>query len=320
MIDVAILIPAYNEELTIKKVVLDFLEKVSSDDKVFVYNNNSTDNTLKILNSLLEKDEYKNKLVIKNEYKQGKGNVIRRMFREINANIYVLVDADDTYDVNDLDKLISPIKNKNADMVIGDRLSSTYYSENKRPFHNFGNNIVRFFINSIFKTNIKDIMTGYRAMSYNFVKTCPILSKGFEVETEMTIHALQYNMNIDSEIINYKDRPEGSVSKLNTYGDGIKVIWTIIKLYKNNKPFSLFTKVSLVFLVLSIAFFIPVFITYIKTNLVPRIPTLVVCSIFFAVAVITFFIGIVLQTIAEESKKNFEYKLNMVEAIKNNKT
>lgn len=319
MIDVAILIPAYNEELTIKKVVLDFLNKISSDDKVFVYNNNSTDNTLKILNSLLEKDEYKNKLVIENEYKQGKGNVIRRMFREINANIYVLVDADDTYDVNDLDKLISPIKNKNADMVIGDRLSSTYYSENKRPFHNFGNNIVRFFINSIFKTNIKDIMTGYRAMSYNFVKTCPILSKGFEVETEMTIHALQYNMNIDNEIINYKDRPEGSVSKLNTYGDGIKVIWTIIKLYKNNKPFSLFTKVSLVFLILSIAFFIPVFITYIKTNLVPRIPTLVVCSIFFAVAVITFFMGIVLQTIAEESKKNFEYKLNMVEAIKNNK-
>ncbi len=316
MIDVAILIPAYNEELTIKKVVLDFLNKVSSNDKVFVYNNNSTDNTLKILNSLLEKDEYKNKLVIKNEYKQGKGNVIRRMFREINANIYVLVDADDTYDVNDLDKLISPIKNKNVDMVIGDRLSSTYYSENKRPFHNFGNNIVRFFINSIFKTNIKDIMTGYRAMSYNFVKTCPILSKGFEVETEMTIHALQYNMNIDNEIINYKDRPEGSVSKLNTYGDGIKVIWTIIKLYKNNKPFSLFTKVSLVFLILSIAFFIPVFITYIKTNLVPRIPTLVVCSIFFAVAVITFFMGIVLQTIAEESKKNFEYKLNMVEAIK----
>ena len=313
MTNVAILIPAYNEALTIKKVITDFSKKLTENDKIFVYNNNSTDNTLEIIEELKNKNEFKDILVIKNEFVQGKGNVIRRMFREIDAKYYVLVDADDTYFADDLDKLLYLVKNKNVDMAVGDRLSSTYFLENKRAFHNFGNNLVKFFINIIFHKNIKDIMTGYRCMSYNFVKTFPVLSKGFEVETEMTIHALQYNMSIETVVINYKDRVEGSFSKLNTYSDGFKVLYTIFKLYKNNKPFSFFGFLSILLFVFSQILFVPILIYFLNTGFVPKIPTLLVSLIIFLISIITFFTGVMLQSFSDESKKNFEFKLNILQ-------
>ena len=313
MTNVAILIPAYNEALTIKKVITDFSKKLNENDKIFVYNNNSTDNTLEIIEELKNKNEFKDILVIKNEFVQGKGNVIRRMFREIDAKYYVLVDADDTYFADDLDKLLYLVKNKNVDMAVGDRLSSTYFLENKRAFHNFGNNLVKFFINIIFHRNIKDIMTGYRCMSYNFVKTFPVLSKGFEVETEMTIHALQYNMSIETVVINYKDRVEGSFSKLNTYSDGFKVLYTIFKLYKNNKPFSFFGFLSILLFVFSQILFVPILIYFLNTGFVPKIPTLLVSLIIFLISIITFFTGVMLQSFSDESKKNFEFKLNILQ-------
>ena len=271
MIEVAVLIPTYNEGLTIRKVVSDFSKKISADDRIFVYNNNSTDNTVSILNDMKQEKEFCDILTIKNEYEQGKGNVIRRMFREIDAKYYVLVDADDTYSADDLDKLLNLVKYENVDMAVGDRLSSTYFSENKRAFHNLGNNLVKFFINLIFHTDVKDIMTGYRCMSYNFVKTFPVMSKGFEIETEMTIHALQYNMSVKTVVIKYKDRIEGSVSKLNTYTDGMKVLFTIFRLYKNNKPFSFFGVLSIILLLFFMILFIPIFINFLNVGLVFKI-------------------------------------------------
>lgn len=224
---IAVLIPCYNEEKTIGKVIHDF-KKVLPEAIVYVYNNNSTDKTAEIAN--------KNGAVVRNEFMQGKGNVIRRMFREVDAECYIMTDGDDTYPAEFAREMCNLVLNKKADMVIGDRLSSTYFSENKRPFHNFGNKLVRFSINTLFNNNIKDIMTGYRAFSYNFVKTFPVISQGFEIETEMTIHAVDKNMNSKNVIIEYRDRPEGSESKLNTYSDGIKVLKTMVKLFKNYRP------------------------------------------------------------------------------------
>ncbi len=315
MIEVAVLIPTYNEGLTIRKVVSDFSKKLSKNDRIFVYNNNSTDNTVSILNEMKQEKEFCDILIIKNEYEQGKGNVIRRMFREIDAKYYVLVDADDTYSADDLDKLLNLVKYENVDMAVGDRLSSTYFSENKRAFHNLGNNLVKFFINLIFHTDVKDIMTGYRCMSYNFVKTFPVMSKGFEIETEMTIHALQYNMSVKTVVIKYKDSIEGSVSKLNTYTDGIKVLFTIFRLYKNNKPFSFFGVLSIILLIFFMILFIPIFINFLNVGLVFKIPTLIISSIVLVISIITFFTGVILQSISEESKKNFEFKLNILSRL-----
>ena len=278
------------------------------DSTIYVYDNNSSDKT----SELAEKAG----AVVRKEYKQGKGNVIRRMFREIDAEVYIMVDGDDTYPAECAPEMVDAVINKNADMVVGDRLSSTYFQENKRPFHNFGNSIVRWSINNLFKTSIKDIMTGYRAFSYEFVKTYPVMSKGFEIETEMSIHAVDRNMQVENVIIEYRDRPDGSESKLNTYSDGIKVLLTIVKLYKNYKPFGFFTAISLVLALCSILFFIPVLSAYLKTGVVDRFPTLIVCGFVMVMAILFFAVGVLLSTLRSQDKRDFEYKLIQVDHMK----
>ena len=304
---IAVLIPCYNEEKTIYKVVTDF-KAVLPDSTIYVYDNNSSDKT----SELAEKAG----AVVRKEYKQGKGNVIRRMFREIDAEVYIMVDGDDTYPAECAPEMVDAVINKNADMVVGDRLSSTYFQENKRPFHNFGNSIVRWSINNLFKTSIKDIMTGYRAFSYEFVKTYPVMSKGFEIETEMSIHAVDRNMQVENVIIEYRDRPDGSESKLNTYSDGIKGLLTIVKLYKNYKPFGFFTAISLVLALCSILFFIPVLSAYFKTGVVDRFPTLIVCGFVMVMAILFFAVGVLLSTLRSQDKRDFEYKLIQVDHMK----
>ena len=278
---IAVLIPCYNESKTIEKVVKDF-KSVLPEAVIYVYDNNSSDNTA-------EKAE-KAGAVVRHEYMQGKGNVIRRMFREIDAEVYIMADGDDTYPAEYAREMADKVIFKKADMVVGDRLSSTYFTENKRPFHNLGNTLVRGSINRLFKNNIKDVMTGYRAFSYNFVKTFPVLSQGFEIETEMTIHAVDKNMAVENVIIDYRDRPDGSESKLNTYSDGFKVLKTIIRLYKNYKPRQFFTLFSFLLGIIALIFFVPVFITYIKTGLVPQMPTLVMCGFVVLAAIQSYFV------------------------------
>ena len=261
----AVLIPCYNESKTIEKVVNDY-RKALPEAVIYVYDNNSTDNTAEIAE--------KAGAVVRHEYQQGKGNVIRRMFREIDAECYIMVDGDDTYPAEYGRKMTDMVLNKHVDMVVGDRLSSTYFEENKRPFHNFGNSLVRWSINALFKSDIKDIMTGYRAFSYQFVKTFPVLSRGFEIETEMSIHALDKNLYVENLVIEYRDRPAGSESKLNTYSDGIKVLKTIARLFKNYKPLNFFGIIAFILFVLALIFFIPVLYAYIQTGLVKNFPTL----------------------------------------------
>ena len=301
---IAVLIPCYNESKTIEKVVKDF-KSVLPEAVIYVYDNNSSDNTA-------EKAE-KAGAVVRHEYMQGKGNVIRRMFREIDAEVYIMADGDDTYPAEYAREMADKVIFKKADMVVGDRLSSTYFTENKRPFHNLGNTLVRGSINRLFKNNIKDVMTGYRAFSYNFVKKFPVLSQGFEIETEMTIHAVDKNMAVENVIIDYRDRPDGSESKLNTYSDGFKVLKTIIRLYKNYKPRQFFTLFSFLLGIIALIFFVPVFITYIKTGLVPQMPTLVMCGFVVLAAIQSYFSGLILSTIAQKSKQDFEYKLVQTE-------
>lgn len=248
----AILIPCYNEEKTIRKVVRDWKKEIPA-ATIYVYDNNSTDNTAKIAEE--------EGAVVRREYKQGKGNVIRRMFREIDAQCYIMIDGDDTYPVEYGKQMMNEVLEKKTDMVVGDRLSSTYFEENKRPFHNFGNSLVRFSINHLFKSDIRDIMTGYRAFSFQFVKSFPVLSKGFEIETEMSIHAIDKNMQISNVIIEYRDRPEGSESKLNTYSDGFKVLKTIYRLYKNYKPLNFFGLLALLLIIIALVLVVPIFIT-----------------------------------------------------------
>ncbi len=304
---IAVLIPCYNEEKTIGKVVRD--AKVALPEAtIYVYNNNSKDRTAEIAAEA--------GAIVRNEYMQGKGNVIRRMFREIDALVYVMVDGDDTYPMESAPEMVDLVLNHNSDMVVGDRLSSTYYQENKRPFHNFGNNLVRGSINRLFKCNVRDIMTGFRAFSYEFVKTFPVLSKGFEIETEMTIHAVYNNMQIDNVVIDYRDRPEGSVSKLNTYADGFKVLKTIARLYRSYKPFGFFMIVAVILAALSIGFFIPILTEYWATHLVPKIPTLIVCCFVMMAAVISVFAGIILSTLAINDRRQFEMQLNMLQRHK----
>jgi len=304
---IAVLIPCYNEEKTIAKVIRD-AKAALPEAIIYVYNNNSKDRTAEI--ALAEG------AIVRNEYMQGKGNVIRRMFREIDALVYVMVDGDDTYPMDSAPEMVDLVLNHNSDMVVGDRLSSTYYQENKRPFHNFGNNLVRGSINKLFGCNIRDIMTGFRAFSYEFVKTFPVLSKGFEIETEMTIHAVYNNMQIDNVVIEYRDRPEGSESKLNTYADGMKVLKTIAKLYRNYKPFGFFLIFSLVLALISIFFLVPIVTEYWRTGLVPRFPTLIVCCFIMLSAVQSFFAGVILSTLAVNNRREFEMQLNMLQRHK----
>ena len=300
---IAVLIPCYNEEKTIGKVVRD-AKAALPEATIYVYDNNSTDRTVEIAREA--------GAVIKHEYMQGKGNVIRRMFREIDAESYIMVDGDDTYPMEFAGEMVDKVLNHNADMVVGDRLSSTYFTENKRPFHNFGNSIVRGSINQLFGCDIKDIMTGFRAFSYQFVKTFPVMSKGFEIETEMTIHAVSNNMQVENVIVEYRDRPEGSESKLNTYSDGIKVIFTIIRLYREYKPFGFFGLLSLLLLAISVGVFVPVLLDYMHTGLVAKFPTLIVCGFVALAAVQSFFSGMILQNIAQKNRKEFEMDLNML--------
>ena len=307
---IAVLIPCYNESKTIEKVVKDF-KKVLPEAVIYVYDNNSTDHTDEIARAA--------GAVVRYEYQQGKGNVIRRMFREIDAQCYIMADGDDTYPAEFAPAMVEKVLNKKVDMVVGDRLSSTYFTENKRPFHNFGNSLVRKCINVMFKTQINDIMTGYRAFSYQFVKTFPVLSKGFEIETEMSIHAVHKNMLVENVIIEYRDRPDGSESKLNTYSDGFKVLKTIGRLYKNYKPLGFFGMLSALLVLIAAILFIPVFVTYLKTGLVPNFPTLIVSGFVALAAIQSFFAGLILTTIVEKDRQDFEFKLQMISMEKGNK-
>ena len=300
---IAMLIPCYNEEQTIGKVVED-AKKYLPEATIYVYNNNSSDRTAEIAE--------KAGAIVRNEYMQGKGNVIRRMFREIDAECYVMVDGDDTYSMSSAPEMVDLVLNKNSDMVVGDRLSSTYFTENTRRFLNFGNSLVSSSNNRLFGCNIRDIMTGYRAFSYDFVKTFPILSGGFEIETEMTIHAVYNNMQIDNVVIDYQDRPAGSESKLNTISDGTKVLKTIFNLYKNYKPLGFFGILAAILAILSLAFFIPVMISFIHTGLVAKIPTLIVCGFVMMAAIISFFAGLVLSNLERNQRRNFEVQRNMI--------
>ena len=301
---IAVLLPCYNEAITIKKVITDF-KTVLPECTVYVYDNNSTDDTAIIAE--------KAGAIVRHEYQQGKGNVIRRMFREIDAKVYIMADGDDTYPAEYAAVMAEKVLNHQADMVIGDRLSSTYFNENKRAFHNFGNNLVRDSINLLFKSNIKDIMTGYRAFSYRFVKSFPVLSEGFEIETEMTIHSVDKNLMIENEVIEYRNRPDGSESKLNTYSDGIKVLMTIIRLFRNYKPMAFFGVIALILALLSICFFVPVMNEYIKTGSVPNFPTLIVCGFTMIAAIQSFFSGLILETIKHKHRQDFEMELIRIE-------
>ena len=300
---IAVLIPCYNEEKTIAKVVQDARQALP-EAVIYVYDNNSTDRTVELAAGA--------GAVIRYERLQGKGNVIRRMFREIDAHCYIMVDGDDTYPMEYAAEMVDKVLGENADMVVGDRLSTTYFSENKRPLHNFGNSLVRSSINTLFKSDIKDIMTGYRAFSYQFVKTFPVMSKGFEIETEMTIHAVNNNMQVANVLVDYRDRPEGSESKLNTYSDGIKVLFTIIRLFREYKPLRFFSMLSLVLILLALGFFIPVFVEYLQTGLVLKFPTLIVCGFVCLAAIQSFFAGLILSNVVQRDRRNFELELNRV--------
>lgn len=307
---IAVLIPCYNESLTIKKVIEDW-KSALPEAKIYVYDNNSTDNIAEIAMNA--------GATVKYEYQQGKGNVIRRMFREIDAESYIMIDGDDTYPAEHGREMVELVLNKNVDMVVGDRLSSTYFEENKRPFHNFGNEIVRKSINRMFKSDIKDIMTGFRAFSYNFVKTFPVLSKGFEIETEMSIHAVDKNMYVENVIVDYRDRPNGSESKLNTFSDGIKVLKTIGRLYRDYRPLGFYSFLAAILAIISTIFIIPVIITYGKTGLVPAFPTLIVCGFVYLAALLSFFCGMILASIQLRNRQEFEMELIKCEERKKRK-
>ena len=294
---IAVLIPCYNESKTIEKVVKDYKKELPNAD-IYVYDNNSSDGTDEIAKNA--------GAIVKYEYKQGKGNVIRSMFKDIDADCYLMIDGDDTYSADNAKEMCKYIIDGKADMVIGDRLSSTYFTENKRAFHNFGNKLVRWLINTLFKSNVKDIMTGYRAFSYEFVKTFPVLSKGFEIETEMTIHALDKNFLLKEIPVGYKDRPAGSVSKLNTYSDGFKVLKTIARLFKEYKPMIFFEIVSTLFFIISMIFATPVFIEYFKTGLVPRFPTLIFSGFLLIISMLMLVCGIILEVVVKKHRQLFE--------------
>lgn len=304
---IAVLIPCYNEAKTIRKVIDDWKMELP-EAVVYVYDNNSTDETAAIAR--------KAGAVVRHEYMQGKGNVIRRMFREIDAEAYIMVDGDDTYSAEYGWSMVEPVLEKNVDMVVGDRLSSTYFHTNKRRFHNFGNSMVKGCINVLFRSEIKDIMTGYRAFSYLFVKSFPVLSKGFEIETEMTVHALDKNMYVENVVIDYRDRPDGSESKLNTYSDGIKVLRTIMVLFRNYKPLAFYGGIAWILAILSLIFMIPVVNVYINTGMVPNFPTLIVCGFTMLAALHALFVGLQLQNAVQKNRQDFELHLLLIAKIK----
>lgn len=309
---IAVLIPCYNEEKTITETVTTFM-KVLPNSKIYVYDNNSSDATAQLAE--------RSGAIVRHEYRQGKGNVTRSMFRDIDADCYIMVDGDNTYPAEAAPEMCNLVLKNVADMVIGDRLSSTYFTENKRPFHGFGNELVRKAINFLWKPNqpILDVMTGMRAFSPLFVKSFPVLSEGFEVETEMTIHALDNNFLIYSIPINYKDRPQGSHSKLNTYKDGAKVLLTIFNLFRYYKPLKFFGTLSVILTFISLALFMPVFLEFLKTGMVPRFPTLIVSVVMMLAAFLSFVCGLILDTHAKSNRKNFEVQLNIIKLSLKNK-
>lgn len=303
MSEIAVLIPCYNESITIKKVIEDY-KKALPEATIYVYDNNSTDGTDEIARAA--------GAVVRYEYRQGKGNVIRSMFREIDADCYLMIDGDDTYPPEHAREMVDKVLNKGVDMVIGDRLSSTYFTENKRPFHNMGNRTVRFFINKLFGNEVKDIMTGYRAFSRMFVKSFPVLSKGFEIETEMTIHAVDKNFLLEEIPVVYRDRPEGSDSKLNTFSDGMKVLKTIATLFREYRPFAFFSLIAAVLWTITLILFVPVFVDYIQTGLVPRFPTLIVSGVIAVLGMLLWVCGIILDVIVKKHRQLYELMLNQM--------
>lgn len=302
----AVLIPCYNEAKTIGRVVADFKEKMPHAD-IYVYDNNSTDNTAELAEQA--------GAIVRYEHKQGKGNVVRTMFREVDADCYVMVDGDDTYPADFGPRLEQLVLSGKADMAVGDRLSSTYFTENKRPFHNFGNVLVRRMINFLFRAKLNDIMTGARAFSKDFVKSFPVISKGFEIETEMTIFALDNNFAIKEVPIAYQDRPQGSESKLNTYSDVLKVLKTIVNLFKDTKPLAFFSILSLILLLISFVFFLPILIQFVQTGIVDKFPTLIVISALTVIALLNFFCGVILSVLKKQHRQNFERQLTVLHEL-----
>lgn len=298
---IAVLIPCYNEEKTIEKVIRDF-QNALPEAHIYVYDNNSTDGTPEIAGKAGADVRYC--------YQQGKGNVIRKMFREVDAECYIMTDGDDTYPAESAPEMVRKILERDADMVVGDRLSSTYFDENKRPFHNFGNSFVRNAVNRLFHTDIRDIMTGYRAFSFSFVKTFPVLSEGFEIETEMSIHAADKNLFVENIIIEYRDRPEGSFSKLNTFSDGFRVIRTVLHLFRVYRPMDFFGVLGAFLVILGSLFMIPVFTAYVDTGLVERMPTLIVCGFTILAGIISFFTGMILQNGTSKNRQDFEMHMH----------
>lgn len=303
----AILIPCFNEELTIEKVIRDFQKEMPHAD-IYVYDNNSTDNTYEIAK--------KAGAIVKKEYRQGKGNVVRSMFRDINADCYIMVDGDDTYPAEAGKQIEELILSGKADMVIGDRLSSTYFEENKRPFHNTGNRFVRKFINVVFKSNLSDILTGMRGFSYEFAKSFPITSKEFEIETEISIFALTHNFLIEEFPIDYRDRVEGSETKLNTFKDGIKVIKVMLAFFRDTRPLFYFSLLTLILLIIALVYFLPVFFTYLQTGYVDKIPTLIMVVGVAIIAVIIFFTGVILHVLNKQHYQEFENFLTTIDLNK----
>ena len=305
----AVLIPCYNEEITIEKFIKDF-KKELPDAEIYVYNNNSKDKTAEIAE--------KNGAIVRHEYRQGKGNVVRSMFREIDADIYVMVDGDDTYPAEEVHKLIKPVVDGEADMVIGDRLTNgTYQKENKRHFHEFGNNLVKKSINVAFKTDLKDIMTGYRVFNKLFVKTMPVMSPKFEIETEMSLHALDKKFIIKEIPIVYRDRPEGSSSKLNTVNDGIKVLKTIIKMFKDFKPRQFFWLISLIFVVIGLLVGIPVITEFFRTGFITKVPSAILATGIMIFALIIAQCGVILDTVVKQNREKYELELLRYTQIEN---
>ena len=298
-----VLIPCYNEELTIEKIVLNFKKALPNAD-IYVYDNNSTDNSYEIAKNA--------GAIVKREYRQGKGNVVRSMFRDIDADCYILVDGDDTYPAEASKEIEELILSKKADMVIGDRLSSTYFTQNKRRFHNSGNRLVRKLLNTIFNSDISDIMTGMRGFSYEFVKSFPVTSREFEIETEMTIFALNHNFLIKELPIDYRDRMEGSESKLNTFSDGYKVINLLLGLFRDIRPLFFFSLVTLVLLIIASIYFFPVLLDFYRTGYVEKVPTLIIVGVVAIVAVIIFFTGVILHVIRKQHDENFEHHLTLI--------
>ena len=300
---IAVLIPCYNEELTVEKTVSDFKHVLPNAD-IYVYNNNSKDRTKELA--------LKAGAIVKDEYRQGKGAVVRSMFRDIDADVYIMVDGDDTYPAEEVEGLITPVLEGKADMVIGDRLSSTYYTENKRPFHNFGNSLVKGLINFLFKSNLNDIMTGYRSFSKKFVKCMPVMSDGFQIETEMTIFALTNNMQVVNVPITYRDRPEGSESKLNTFSDGYKVLLTLFNLFKDNRPFLFFGCLSLIIFIVGLIVGVPVIDEFIKTAYITKVPSAVLAAALMINSLLLLSVGIILDAIKNQKRYLFECHMNDV--------